>query len=206
MTKQQPAEQQLAALVRESAQAVKGADASNPQSMQELVKTLKDLQVHLACSTRAKLAPLSDLALDMAARMSQPRPVDQQQLVPWIAELIEQIGRLIEVRLESEQRPKSDLGATKMRSLAPKGADLRLSLVDGQRLGEILVRMSYLRHNDLERALKVQKDKGCQLGEALVELKLLSREELDAALRVQKQRRNRAGDPWMSFEGDGTGG
>ena len=74
----------------------------------------------------------------------------------------------------------------------------QLSLLDGKRIGELLVTLSMLTPEDVERALDKQKKTGMLLGEALVELKIVSRGAVDAALRLQSARRRRdmSGDPW----------
>ena len=73
------------------------------------------------------------------------------------------------------------------------GGGQSLRLIDGQRLGELLVTLSMLSPDHVERALKLQKMSGMMLGEALVEQGILTKESVQAALRLQEARRRRDG-------------
>jgi hypothetical protein len=63
-----------------------------------------------------------------------------------------------------------------------------LKLVSSRRLGEIMVAMSMLNSDQIERALQFQRSRGCRFGEALVELGMLNKDAVMAALRVQEMR------------------
>jgi hypothetical protein len=59
-----------------------------------------------------------------------------------------------------------------------------------------MVKMAYMKAQDVERALDLQRKKGCLLGEAMVDLGMLSRRGLEAALHMQRQARKR--DAWTT--------
>ena len=79
-----------------------------------------------------------------------------------------------------------------------------LRLIDGQRLGELLITLSMLSPDHVERALRLQRVNGMMLGEALVEQGVLTRESVQAALRLQNARRRREDggdyDAWRSSQ------
>jgi hypothetical protein len=163
----------------------------------DLVKQVKELEVHVSNSSYSSLRPLCTLAGKMTDSLIQLDAARREETTSWVRSLLEHLGQSTGTDVKRDAPAR--LHSTNM--LTASGIRSRLALVDGQRLGEILVRMSYLRASDVERALELQRTRNCMLGEALVELELLSKEELEAALRVQRQRRNRAVDPWMTSWG-----
>ncbi len=85
------------------------------------------------------------------------------------------------------------------------GTSEALRLIDGQRLGELLITLSMLSPEHVERALRLQKLNGLLLGEALVEQGVLTKDSIQAALRLQDARRRREGggddfDAWRSAQ------
>ncbi len=80
----------------------------------------------------------------------------------------------------------------------PEGeASLGLRLMDQRKLGEILVSLTMLTPDQLERALKHQKALGKRLGETLVELGYLNKASVDSALRMQRRHQgSRTFDHW----------
>ncbi|MBI5434058.1 MAG: hypothetical protein HZA52_14595 [Planctomycetes bacterium] len=172
--------------------------ADNAASL-ELIRKLTELEVCVDHSNSVSLRPLCSLAGKMAERLHNAEVAPREELLEWVKSLLEFAGQSMGVR--ADETAASALRATHV--LSATGVRSRLALVDGQRLGEILVRMSYLRGADVERALELQRKKNCLLGDALIELELMTKEELDTALRVQKQRRNRQADPWMNWKAEG---
>jgi hypothetical protein len=84
-----------------------------------------------------------------------------------------------------------------LEAMAPVTREIGLQLIDGRKLGEILVSLSMLTPVDVERALKTQKMTGKRFGEALIDLGLLSREAILSALNIQRKRRGSGwSDPW----------
>ncbi len=74
---------------------------------------------------------------------------------------------------------------------------LGLRLMDQRKLGEILVSLTMLTPDQLERALKHQKALGKRLGETLVELGYLNKASVDSALRMQRRHQGtRTFDHW----------
>lgn len=194
------------ALVRET---VKELHHDETQKSLDFLKHLKELDVHVARMGRKDVAALCSLAMKISEHVIRRAPIQHDELVPWAQKLVDAMSDALDGDLgavadaESADAAKANR-MVKLDTAQASGLQGKLRLVDGHRLGEILVRMSYLRAGDVERALDLQRQKGIMLGDAMVELKLLSREELDAALRVQKQKRTRGSDPWMGSEEPGA--
>ena len=106
-------------------------------------------------------------------------------------------GLVTEVR-EGFGEAREDPGLqAELDALAPVTREIGLQLIDGRKLGEILVSLSMLTPVDVERALKTQKMTGKRFGEALMDLGLLSREAIHSALNLQRKRRGSGwSDPW----------
>lgn len=194
----------LAAL--DSARRCTPADATGAL---DLIKQIKALEVCIDHSHTASLKPLCAIVGKMSDQLIQSDAKWRADLLTWIREIL--IFFAAEMDLKPEELPRMDAipvpaqpatASRTMNVLTGTGIRSRLALVDGQRLGEILVRMSYLKASDVERAVKYQHEKGCQLGEALIELQLMTKEELETALRVQRQRRSRTNDPWTQWMQD----
>lgn len=91
-------------------------------------------------------------------------------------------------KVPGEARPVRSLGDTRV----------GLRLMDQRKLGEILVSLSMLSQEQVERALKHQKSNGKRFGEALLELGFINKASLDATLRMQrKQKDGRSVAPWQ---------
>ena len=54
-----------------------------------------------------------------------------------------------------------------------------------KRLGDMLIELNYITDNDLQEALKIQKDTGGKVGEILVEKGFISEDDLLQALEIQ---------------------
>lgn len=193
------------ALVRDTA---KDLHHDETQKSLDFLKHLKELEVRVARMGRKDVAALCSLAMKISEHVIRRAPIQHDELVPWAQKLVETMSAALDGTLDAQSDADfADTGKAnrmvKLDTTQSAGLQGKLRLVDGHRLGEILVRMSYLRAADVERALDLQRQKGVMLGDAMVELKLLSREELDAALRVQKQKRTRNSDPWMGSEEPG---
>ncbi len=63
-----------------------------------------------------------------------------------------------------------------------------LKLINRRRLGEILVSLSMLTSNELERALRMQQVTGRRIGETLLEMGVVSEDQIESALRLQESR------------------
>lgn len=176
--------------------------ADDPTGALDLIKHLKTLEVCLEHSNSVELRPLCALAGSMSDHLIQAEPKWRGEILGWVRPLLDFLASELQVEVEAE--PKTPRQRT-LNVLNTSGVRTRLALVDGQRLGEILVRMSYLKAADVQRALDFQRERSCQLGEALIELDLMTKDELDTALRVQRQRRNRNTDAWAQWK-DERGG
>ncbi len=75
--------------------------------------------------------------------------------------------------------------------------------VGGKFLGEILLQLGYVRSEDIDRALVVQRATGIRMGEALVNIGATSYDRIKTALSVQE--RLTKGGPRGSIRGPGAG-
>jgi hypothetical protein len=201
MTAHTPSDAKAKAALIAAVESARRCNAQNSAQTLDLVKQLKELEVCIDHSNSVSQRPLCTLAGKIADHLVKNEPASRDDLLEWTRNLLAFVGQSIGVKADAEAAPSRE--GTNF--LSATGIHSQLSLVDGQRLGEILVRMSYLESSEVARALELQRKNGGKLGAALVELDLLSQEELDAALRVQAQRRNRKVDPWASSWG-GEGG
>lgn len=202
MTAHTPSDAKAKAALLAAAESARRCNPQNSAQALDLVKQLKELEVCIDHSNSVSMRPLCTLAGKISDNLVKTGPISREELLEWTRSLLTFVGQSIGVQQADDKAGPPREGTN---FLSATGIRSQLSLVDGQRLGEILVRMSYLEASQVARALELQRAKGGKLGAALVELDLLSQDELDAALRVQDQRRNRKVDPWASSWG-GEGG
>jgi hypothetical protein len=155
----------------------------------ELVRKLGDLRTTLEKEgTPPHLADVSAVAIQLVDEIARNGLVGPKETM----DVVERIVALVRAALglsPSQARARTAGGE------APRGKALKL--LDGQRLGELLVTLSMLTPRDVEAALELQKTTGMLLGEALVERGVLTKESVQAVLRLQEARRRRnLGEPW----------
>jgi hypothetical protein len=179
------------------AQFVPGSDPLNSSDLAHIARQLEDLRISL----RGEGAELEDSLCGLAERilevLGRHGHIGGRQALDLILEIIEQIrtavggdpgedpGDLVD---PMEEDPVDLLGRT----------SLGLRLMDQRRLGEILISLSMLNQEQVERALRHQRISGRRFGETLVDLGYLSEAAVDSALRIQS-RRLLGGElePWM---------
>lgn len=178
----------------------KDCQSDNPERTLDLLKQLKDLSTHIERSSQGGKAActLATKITEQLASKVDPKP---DVLFGWLNLLLEHMCTTLAATPDkSQEKPKklhldpSDVEAIRYKRW----------MADGNRFGEIMVRMAFLKSEDVERALELQRKKNCRLGEAMVDLGLLSRRGLDAALHLQKKKREP--DAWTMKRGvDETG-
>lgn len=176
---------------------VPGSDPLNSTDLAQIARQLEDLRISLrseGADLEEALCGLADRVLELVGRHGY---IGGRQALDLILEIVEQ------VRTAVGGNPDDDLGtepdALENEPLAALGrSNLGLRLIDQRRLGEILVSLSMLSQEQVERALRHQKVSGRRFGETLVELGFLSEAAVDTALRLQ-MRRLAGGppEPWM---------
>ncbi len=168
---------------------VSGYDPQGEVDTAELANHLGSLRTTLEKENAPHLAEVSGLAIRLLDQLARNGLVGPKETMDVVSEIVGVVrGGLGMSRAETTQSaPEVSRGGT-----AP------LKLIDGQRLGELLVTLSMLSSGDVERALELQKMTGMLLGEALVEQGVLTKESVQAALRLQSSRRRQGGglDPW----------
>ena len=161
-----------------------GCDAQDETETAALIGQLGDLRTTLAKENAEHLADVSSLAILLVDHLSRNRLVGPKETMDVVDEILD----LVRGGLGMTHDVERDADA------APEGAAPALRLIDGQRLGELLITVSMLSSEDVERALELQKMTGMRLGEALVEQGVLTKESVQAALRLQRNRRRHEDD------------
>jgi hypothetical protein len=174
--------------------AVPVCDPQNAAQTALVTRQLRELRSQLveggANGKGSDLGPLLDVAISLIEHVARQGLVGPRETMV----LLEDI--LIHVRGSLGIPPPAPAAPA-----APPPADdgtraAGLQLIDGRRIGEILVTLSMLTQADVEKALKVQKVTGRRLGEALVQMRLLTPDMVEAALRIQRVRSKRWIEPW----------
>jgi hypothetical protein len=178
---------------------VPGCDPLNSTDLAHIARQLEDLRISLrseGADLEEALCGLADRVLELVGRHGH---IGGRQALDLILEIVEQ------VRTAVGGEPDEDVSAVPEAldeedplAVLRGGSTLGLRLIDQRRLGEILVSLSMLTQEQVERALRHQKVSGRRFGETLVELGFLSEAAVDTALRLQ-MRRAAGGppEPWM---------
>jgi len=187
-----PAETGISSSLRMAANSAASTDPRDRPGMIELLHAIKELDSQLRTSTRLDESRLCGLAMKVTEGLISQMHPSLDERVDWINQILRYLASALGVELSEEWnvKPRHPQPA---RPAAASLGDLRMAKHDNTRLGDILIQMSYLKADDVERALRVQQESGCRLGEAMVMLGLLSQRGLEAALRVQERRRGGRG-------------
>jgi hypothetical protein len=164
-------------------------------SMIEAQRQFQTLRDELAESEQASVVMLASVGERIVGHMFKESGLESSMLRKLVSEIAEHISKEVAFR----DGPKPPVGKT---SLKMRTSDLKLALRDGQRLGELLIKMTMLTPEQVEEAVKVQRNTGQRLGEALLQMRLLTPDMLESALRVQKTKRasGAQGDAWSAYK------
>lgn len=164
-------------------------------SMIEAQRQFQTLRDELSQSDQSALMLLASLGERLAGSLYRDGELSGKVLSRLVTEIAEHLAKDLAFRDE----PKSALAKTNLKLSV---GDVRLSLRDGQRLGELLVKMTMLTPEQVEEAVRVQRSTGQRLGEALLQMRLLTPDMLESVLRVQKNKRNAASksDNWSTHK------
>jgi len=187
-------QQRVSTALVSAVRTARGCEAKDAKATPELLKQLKDLASHLEQSARSDAAPVCALATKMAEQLVTKSDAKPENLLPWIQQILDYLCATLGVKADGETKKLREL-TMDLASSSLAAARHRKSLEEGTRFGEMLVRMAFLKPEDVQRALNMQRARNCMLGEAMVELGFLSQRGLDAALHMQKQKRKP--DAWV---------
>lgn len=173
----------------------RGCAPDDAQGAEKLLRQMRELTSYIERSSRSDVAPACAVATKIAEQIHGQLDPTPAMLVPWVNSLLEYLCATLGV--DADGKTKSSM-AVPVRLASSDVADARerRSISEGSRFGEIMVKMAYMKAQDVERALDLQRKKGCLLGEAMVDLGMLSRRGLEAALHMQRQARKR--DAWAT--------
>jgi len=176
-------------------QATQNDRLTDSASMIEAQRQFQTLRDELSLSDQPALVLLASLGERLAGHMSRDGELSFDGMAKLVTEIAEHIAKDLAFRDDGRDK------ASKTNLRLAKG-DPRLSLRDGQRLGELLVRMTMLSAQQVEEAVRVQHSTGQRLGEALLQLRLLTPDMLESVLRVQKTKRGMASkdDNWSTHK------
>jgi hypothetical protein len=163
-------------------------DPNDTHGMVELFGHLKQLDKHLQSSPHVYASEVCAIGMRITERLISRQDPSSEELLLWVHMLLRYLGTTVGVDVP-EPSSATQLGVRPSTAPAANASHLRMAKTDGLRLGEILVQMSYLTAEEVQRALKMQQDSGCLLGEALVKLGLMTQKGLDSVLRIQQRRR-----------------
>lgn len=187
----------------------------NPLDTSDLCHVLREVGA-LRGNLRADHAEVEDYLCSLAERLveliERHGHISGRQALSIVVEIVSQVAGSMSSELqaaasdaaaaaaakpaaasESRQEAGSEGGATSVLNSTRVG----LRLMDQRKLGEILVSLSMLNQEQVERTLKYQKSNGKRFGESLVELGYINKAALEAALRMQrKQKDSRPSPPW----------
>jgi len=188
--------------------------ACNPMDTTDLCHVLREVGA-LRGNLRADHAEVEDYLCSLAERLveliERHGHIGGRQALSMVVEIVTQVAGSMSSEL---QAAASDAAAAAAGKTAPSdaGADagsegagmsvmqsthVGLRLMDQRKLGEILVSLSMLNQEQVERTLKHQKSNGKRFGESLVELGYINKAALEASLRMQrKQKDGRPSPPW----------
>jgi hypothetical protein len=181
-------------LAKEIAEFIPGC---NPMDTSDLCQVLREVGA-LRGNLRADHAEVEDYLCSLAERL---------------VEIVTQVAGSMSSELQAAASDAAAAAAGKPSSSSDAGAEsgaesdgmsmmqstrVGLRLMDQRKLGEILVSLSMLNPEQLERTLKHQKSSGKRFGESLVELGYINKAALEATLRMQrKQKEGRPNLPWQ---------
>jgi len=181
----------LAPLLDGLARSLASCDPEDSHETTALLRNLDALHQELEHDETRHLAELAAVAHRLVDRLASHGLVGPR-------ETLEVVGKAL-----AAVRSGLGLEEPALPAIAEAEQPVQLSLLDGKRIGELLITLSMLEPVDVERALVKQRATGMLLGEALVELQILSPGAVDAALRLQssRRRRDRAGDDTWALPG-----
>jgi hypothetical protein len=169
----------LTSLLKDLSEGLATKDPNDGRAMRGLKSKLGELRNTLERESSPYLAEVCGLAVRLVDELAANGLVGPKETMDVVADVLETLHTALGVPREQEQ-PR-----------APHSSGVSLRLIEGQRIGDLLVTLSMLSPDDVERALKLQKMNGMLLGEALVEQGLVTKESIQAALRLQRARRDR---------------
>ena len=195
---------------KELAQTIPGC---NPLDANDLGQVLQ-MVAGLRTSLRADQADVEDCLCGVAERIvtliERHGHISGRQALSLVVEILGQISAILTEQVEADpsevvqpampaEAEKAARAEPENKSVTGEASRLGLRLMDNRKLGEILVSLSMLKQNQVERALKHQKANGKRFGETLIELGFINKAAIDSALRIQRKNHDdKHVDPWKS--------
>lgn len=171
----------LTSLLKDLSEGLASKDPQDVRAMHDLKRKFGDLRNTLERESSALLGEVAGIAVRLVEELGTSGLIGPKESMDVVADVLGILRGALGVATEEPE------------SAARTAPTAELRLIDGQRLGQLLVTLSMLTPDDVERALRLQKMNGLLLGEALVEQGVLTKESVQAALRLQRARRDRDG-------------
>lgn len=198
-------------LAKEIAEFIPGC---NPLDTTDLCQILREVGA-LRGNLRADHAEVEDYLCSLAERLveliERHGHIAGRQALSMVVEIVTQVAASMSSELQAaasdaaaaasvQPGPAKPAAPVDFAAVSPaslQSTRVGLRLMDQRKLGEILVSLSMLTQEQVERTLKFQKSNGKRFGESLVELGYINKAALEATLRLQrKQREDRPTTPW----------
>lgn len=179
----------------------------NPLDTNDLTMILRQFG-ELRATLRTENADVEDCLCGLAERIvgliERHGHISGRQALSLVVEILGEVAEILGEQVEGEAASAeaqagedSGSGEQAPRPVPGEASRLGLRLMDNRKLGEILVSLSMLSQDQVERALKHQKASGRRFGETLIELGLINKAAIDSALRIQRKNHVERGvDPW----------
>ena len=185
--------------------------ACNPLDTSDLGQLLRQIG-QLRGSLREDTAEVEDylcgLAERLVAMIERHGHISGRQALTLVVEVVGQVVEALSIHASDAVGTDGRTGAHHgsaaktgqgVQNTATPPSTLGLRLMDHRKIGEILVSLSMLTQDQVERALKHQKANGKRLGETLVELNYITKSAIESALRIQRKNQgSKMGDPWSN--------
>src|SRR5215831_15869835 len=136
-------------------------DPYDTHGMVELMGQLKQLDKPLQSSGNRGASETCEVAMKIAERLIDKVSPSPQEMLLWVHLLLKSLGTTAGVDVPAPSTAALP-PPSPFRAPSADGGQLRVAKADGNRLGEILVEMSFLRAEDVRRALALQQESGCR--------------------------------------------
>ena len=185
MSTQDPDSMNLKEALLTATRTAKACRSDDTENTRDLLEQLRELAAHTEKTSQDGKAAFT-LATKITEQLASKADPEPDVLLSWLNLLLEHLCTTLATTPETSQE-KIKKGPVDPADV--EAMQYKRWMADGNRFGEIMVRMAFLKAEDVERALELQRHKNCRLGEAMLDLGLLSRSGLDAALHLQKKKR-----------------
>ena len=195
---------QISALARRIA-------CSNPEDtgeQQQILERLQEVRKMLKRASDHDTQAYLDAAIMMVNYVTEMGHIGGREILTVVSQLLGSLQREYAEKAASggakqepeAAKPKEPKGLT-LAGRPDVASSLHMRLIGDLLLGEVMVKLRYIRPETIEEALKIQRATGVRFGEALVQTGQATWNQVKAALRYQEENRNRPSGAIEPVEG-----